>query len=327
MIKLSMPTTVLCATILATTAMVQVAQGQTYPTRPITLIIPAPPGGGTDVFARQLAELVEPVLKQKVVVENKAGAGGTLGVTQLTTAKPDGYTLAFIWNSPLTTSPQSLNVAYTPEKYQPLMSIGFSSYVLCAQPSFAATNGKDFIAALKAPNTRYTYGNDGIGGTMQLAAERIFNKVGVKVKGIPFAGAGETAKNFLGGHVDFYGGSLPPILPHVQAGKAKCLLLTSASANTAVPGADGLDAVGLGADETVLWWGLIAPAGLPADLAALIEKAFTDAANSDKFKDVMEKQGATRRILNGAQTTDLIKKELVALGDVAKSIGIEKKSQ
>jgi tripartite-type tricarboxylate transporter receptor subunit TctC len=303
------------------------AFAQTYPTRPVTLIVPAPPGGGTDVFARQLAEIIEPVFKQKIVIENKAGAGGTLGVTQLTTAKPDGYTLAFIWNSPLTTSPQSLNVSYTPEKYRPLMSIGFSSYVLCAQPSFVGTSAKDFVAALKAPNSRFTYGNDGVGGTMQFAAERIFSKVGVKVKGIPFAGAGETAKNFLGGHVDFYGGSLPPILAHVQAGKAKCLLLTSAAGNPALPGVDGLDSLGLGAEETVLWWGLIAPAGLPAELASAIEKAFVEAASGDKFKEVMERQGATRRILGAAQTTDLINKELVALTDVAKSLGIEKKNQ
>lgn len=303
------------------------ALAQGYPTRPVTLVVPAPPGGGTDVFARQLAELVEPIFKQKVVIENKAGAGGTLGVTQITTARPDGYTLGFIWNSPLTTSPQSLNVAYTPEKYKPLMSIGFSSYVLCAQPGFAATTGREFIAALKAPGARFTYGNDGVGGTMQFAAERIFGKIGAKVKGIPFAGAGETAKNFLGGHVDFYGGSLPPILAHVQAGKAKCLLLTSASGNPALPGVDGLDAVGLGGEETVLWWGLIAPAGLPADLAETIEKAFIEAAGSEKFKEAMERQGATRRILGATQTTDLIVKELAALTEVAKGLGIEKKSQ
>lgn len=302
-------------------------QAQTYPTRPVTLIVPAPPGGGTDVFARQLAELIEPIFKQKIVIENKAGAGGTLGVTQLTTARPDGYTLAFIWNSPLTTSPQSLNVAYTPEKYKPLMSIGFSSYVICAQPGFQGTSARDFVAALKAPGARFTYGNDGVGGTMQFAAERIFGKVGVKVKGIPFAGAGETAKNFLGGHVDFYGGSLPPILAHVQAGKAKCLLLTSASGNPALPGVDGLDSIGLGAEETVLWWGLIAPAGLPADLAATIEKAFVEAASSEKFKEVMERQGATRRILGAVQTTDLITTELAALTEVAKGLGIEKKGQ
>jgi tripartite-type tricarboxylate transporter receptor subunit TctC len=303
------------------------ALAQTFPSRPINLIVPAPPGGGTDVFARALAEIVEGSLKQKLVVENRAGGGGTLGVTQLTTARPDGHTLGFIWNSPLTTSPHSLQVAYTPRNYLPLMSIGFSSYVLCAQPNFPANDAKEVIAKLKEPNTRYTYGNDGVGGTMQFAAERIFAATGVKLRGVPFAGAGETAKNFLGGHVDFYGGSLPPILAHAQAGKAKCFLLTSAEGNPALPGAQGLSALGIGDQETVLWWGLIAPAGTPPAIAEQLEKAFTEAASSDKFKEIMEKQGATRRVLGGKATADLIGKEYEALGQVAKSLGIERKTQ
>ena len=98
-----------------------------YPSRPISLMVPAPPGGGTDIFARLLAEIVEPVLKQKIVVENKAGAGGSLGVTQISAATPDGYNLAFVWNSPLTANPQSLAVSYTPDSYRPILSIGYSS--------------------------------------------------------------------------------------------------------------------------------------------------------------------------------------------------------
>lgn len=300
---------------------------QTYPDRPITLIVPAPPGGGTDVFARALSEIVEGTLRQKLVVENRAGGGGTLGVTQLVTARPDGYTLGFIWNSPLTTSPHSLQVAYTPDSYKAVMSIGFSSYVLCAQPSFPAANAGEMIAKLKEPGARFTYGNDGVGGTMQLAAERIFAATGVKMRAIPFGGAGETAKNFLGGHVDFYGGSLPPIIAHAQAGKAKCLLLTSAEGNAALPEAQGLKALDLAAQETVLWWGLIAPAGTPDAVVAQIEKAFSDAAASDKFKEVLDRQGATRRVLDGKATAKLIRDELEALGGVAKSLGIERKAK
>jgi tripartite-type tricarboxylate transporter receptor subunit TctC len=303
------------------------ALAQAYPTRPINLIVPAPPGGGTDVFARALGEILEGSLKQKIVVENRAGGGGTLGVTALTTARPDGYTLAFIWNSPLTTSPQSLQLPYTPANYKAVMSVGFSSYVICAQPTFPAGDAKELFAKLKEPNTRFTYGNDGVGGTMQLAAERIFQASGIKLRGVPFAGAGETAKNFLGGHVDFYGGSLPPILPHVQAGKAKCLLLTSAEGNAALPQAQGLSAVGLAEQETVLWWGLIAPAGTPQPVLDQIEKAFVEAAGTDKFKEIMDKQGATRRVIGAAATTQLIAKEIEALGVVAKSLGIEKKTQ
>ena len=303
------------------------ALAQTYPDRPVTLVVPAPTGGGTDVFARVLAEIVEADLKQKFVVENRAGAGGTLGTAQVTAAKPDGYTVGFVWNSPLTTSPHSLTVPYTQDSYKPVMSIGYSSYVLCAQPTFPAETAAEMIAKLKEPGAKYTYGNDGVGGTMQLAAERVFRELGVKVRGIPFAGAGETAKNFLGAHVDFYGGSLPPILAHAEAGKAKCLLLTSAEKNPAVPKADGLSAINLAKAETVLWWGLIVPPGVPDAVFATLQKSFMAAANTDKFKDAMKKQGATLRVLDGKATDAALREEYKALGEVAASLGIQKKTQ
>ena len=303
------------------------ALAQSYPTRPVTLVVPAPTGGGTDVFARVLAEIVEGELKQKFVVENRAGAGGTLGSAQVAAAKPDGYTIGFVWNSPLTTSPHSLNVPYTLDSFKPVMSIGYSSYVLCVQPSFPAENAADFVAKLKEPGAKFTYGNDGVGGTMQLAAERIFRDLGVKVRGIPFAGAGETAKNFLGAHVDFYGGSLPPILPHVEAGKAKCLLVTSAEKNPALPKADGLSAIKLEKAETVLWWGLVVPPGVPDEVFNTLQKSFMAAANTDKFKEAMAKQGATLRVLDGKATDALLRDEFKALGEVAASLGIQKKTQ
>ena len=136
-------------------------------------MVPAPAGGGTDIFARLIAEMVEPVLKQKIVVENKAGAGGSLGVTQITQAQPDGYNLAFVWNSPLTANPQSLQVAYTPDSYRAIISIGYSSYVLCAQPEFPASDARSLIENLKANSGKYTYGNDGVGGTMQIGRAHV----------------------------------------------------------------------------------------------------------------------------------------------------------
>jgi tripartite-type tricarboxylate transporter receptor subunit TctC len=318
---------VLAKSVLAAVALsASAALAQGFPERPITLIVPAPPGGGTDVFARQLAEIVEPILKQKVVVENKAGGGGTVGTTLVTAARPDGHTLGFIWNSPLTTSPHTLPVAYTPDSYQPVVSIGYSSYVLCAQPDFPASNAQEMIAHIKANPGKFTYGNDGVGGTMQLAAERIFRKLDARVRPVPFGGAGETAKNFLGAHVTFYGGSLPPILPHVKAGKAKCLILTSAEGNSALPEASGLSGLGIGSEETVLWWGLIAPKGVPADRLAIITKAFTEAANSSRFKEAMTQQGALHAVKDAAMMDKTIRSELAALGDVAKAIGLQKQA-
>jgi tripartite-type tricarboxylate transporter receptor subunit TctC len=295
------------------------------PSRPIQVMVPTPPGGGTDIIARQLAEIIEPILGQKLVIENKPGGGGSVGTALITQARPDGYTLLMNFNGPLTTLPHSLQVPYTTDSYTPIIQVGFGSYVLCTAPDFPAANARELIANLKQNPGKYTYGNDGVGNTMQLAAERIFRHFDLKARPVPFGGAGETARNFLGGHVDFYGGSLPPILPHVAAGKAKCLMLTSAADNPAMPGASGLAALGAAELETVLWWGLIGPKGLPANVIDTLDKAFRQAVASPRFKETMEKQGATPVARGSKEMGELIQKEYAALGEVAKAVGLQKK--
>lgn len=297
-----------------------------FPSRPVTLIVPSPPGGGTDIFARLLAELVEPKLGQKMIVENRPGGGGTLGVTVLSNARPDGLTLGMIWNSPLTAAPASLEVAYTADSYTPILRVGAGPYTLCAAPDFPAADAKGLIEHLRANPGKYTYGNDGVGGTMQLGAERLFRKLDLKVRAVPFGGAGETARNFLGGHVTFYGGSLPPILPHVAAGKAKCLLLTSSADNAALPTAAGLQSLGLAAEETMLWWGVIGPKGLSAEHVAFYDALFREAAQSPRFTEALKAQGAEPALLGSAEMGKLIRDELAALGDVAKAVGVTRKS-
>lgn len=298
-----------------------------FPARSITMIVPAAPGGGTDTFGRKVAEAAEKILGQQISVENRGGGSGTVGLTQVLTAKPDGYTIGFFWNSPITTIPHSLEVPYGRSDYSALMSIGYSSYVMCVSPDFPASNGAELLAALKKNPGKYTLGNDGTGGTMQLAAERIFSKAGVKVRYVPFKGAGDTAKNFLGGHIDIYGGSIPPIQQHAKAGKAKCLLLTSADRNEAVPDASGLKDVGLESEETVLWWGLLVPAKTPAAVQQTLEQAFLKAAGTPEVKQAMDNAGATNKPLGAAQTNKLIESEYKALEQVAQSIGLEKKGK
>jgi tripartite-type tricarboxylate transporter receptor subunit TctC len=295
-----------------------------YPEKPIEVIVPSPPGGGTDIAIRLLAELSEPFLKQKIVVINKPGGGGTVGVSLLTQAKPDGYTLGGVWNSPLTASPHTLQVGFTPDDYQPILQISSAAYVLCAAPEFPASNARELIDELKKNPGKYTYGNDGVGGTMQLAGERIFKALGVKVRPVPFGGAGETAKNFLGGHVTFYGGSIPPIMPHIKAGKAKALLLTSASNNEAVPTASGLRDLGIPQEETVLWRAIIGPKGLPPEIVKTLEEAFRQGAAQPRYQEFLREQGEEAVIAGPAAVSRLIREEYKALGEVAKDLGLKK---
>lgn len=295
-----------------------------YPSRPITVIVPGPPGGGTDTLIRQLAEVVEPMLGTKLVIENKPGGGGAVGVTLMTQARPDGYTLAFVHNGAVTTIQHSLKVAYTLDSYQPIVQVGYGSYIMCVKSDFPANNAKEFLDELRKKPGHYTYGNDGVGGTMHLAAEQIFGKLGIKAKPVPFGGAGETARNFLGGHVDIYGGSVPPILAHVKDGKVKCPLLTSADDNPSVPGASGLKALGMPDLAVGLWWGLIGPKGLPKNVMDTLVTTFTKAAQTPEIKQALGRIGAAPVVHGPEEYKEMIRRESTSLGEAAKSIGLVK---
>ena len=314
---------VVCANLLCAAS--PAAAQEKFPARPIEIIVPTPPGGGTDITARLLAELAGPMLGQKVVVVNKAGAGGTLGMSAVVQAKPDGYTLGGLWNAPLTMTPHSQAVPYSLQDYAAISLVDTAPMVMCTQPDFAANSGKEFIEVIRNNPNKYTYGNDGVGGTIQLSFERIFTKLGIKARPVPFGGAGETLKNFLGGHVSIYAGSIPPIVPHVKAGAAKCLLLTSKEKSAAVPQAASLSELGIPETATYLWHGIVGPKGIPRDRIAILEKAFAQAAKSDKFRQLMEAKGVTVDGSGAAEFRKLIDTEFKAMGEVVTSLGMAKK--
>ncbi len=170
-----------------------------FPSRPIEMIVPTPPGGGVDIIGRMLAEGAEAFLGAKVVVSNVSGATGGVGVGRMTRAKPDGYTVAFVWNAPVTIVPHTLDVAYGPQNITAVsQTTGGTPLIFCVKPNFPASAGKEFIEVLKRNPDKYTYGNDGVGGMVQLAGERLFQPLGVKLRPIPYGGAADTLRAFLG---------------------------------------------------------------------------------------------------------------------------------
>lgn len=311
-----------------------------YPTRPIEIIVPIAPGGGMDVQARMLAEMagaemaaVEMAGAEKagaekagaekgvrMVVVNRPGAGGTLGMTQLTRAAPDGYTIAAVWNGPLTASPHSQPVVYTPDDYIPVVQFSKAAFVLCTAPDFPAATARELIAHIKQHPDKYTYGHEGVGGMLHLGAERIFAALGLTLRAVPFAGANDTARNFIGGHITFYAGGIASILPQVKAGRAKCLLLTSGANNPLFPQASGLDALGIGAIETVFWRAIVVPKGTPPEIIAKLEAAFLAAAQKPKFLDYLAGLGEAPASLRGAAFARELRAEYNALGALTKQV-------
>ena len=288
----------------------------------LKVIIPTAPGGGTDGYFRVLAKEVEPVLNEPVVVMNVPGAGGTIGVSQMVRSTPDGQTVAAVWLGPVTVSTHTMKVTYTPADYIPVIQVSSAPYVLCVHPEFPAADGAGLIAELKKNPDKYTYGNDGLGGPGQLATARILRAMNASARDVPFKGAGETLTAFLGKHVDIYVGSIPPILQHVQGGKAKCLLVTSADRVAALPSAASLRDLGIPNEETILWRALLAPKGTPPERVAKLEAAFEKAANSAAAKKFLEDAGEQVAIKKGAALRRYIDDEYEAMGKLAKALNL-----
>lgn len=293
-----------------------------YPERTIELTIPANAGGGTDTSARKLALLLEEKLGVSIAVLNVSGGGGSVGASQFMQAKPNGYSLFATWNSPLTTVPQVQKVAYSLDSFTPIASTSETAYTLCVKTEFPATTGEEFLSELASNPDKYTYGNDGIGGTMQLAAERIFQSRDIRAIAIPFGGAGETLQNFLGGHVDIYGGSISTVLPYVESGEAKCPIVTSAADVPALPGASGLAQLGLESEETLLWRAILGPKDLDPAIVDTLIAAITESVNDPSYVEFLATKGEVPNVVTGDALGARLQAEYDALSKVSKSLGL-----
>lgn len=298
------------------------ALAATVAAEPIKLIVPTAPGGGTDGFFRVVVKEATPYFTDPLIVVNVPGAGGTIGVAQMVNAPPDGHTLAAVWLGPVTVSPHTMKVQYTPNDYIPVIQLSSAPYVVCTQNDFPANDGKGLIEALRKNPDKYTYGTDGAGGPGHMGTARVLRAMNVSARDVPFKGAGETLTAFLGGHIDIYVGSIPPILQHIKSGKAKCLLVTSADRVAALPNVSSLRDLGIPGEETILWRAILAPKGTSPEIIAKLESGFEKAANSPASRKFLEDAGEEVLIRKGAALRESINREYEALGKVAKALNL-----
>jgi tripartite-type tricarboxylate transporter receptor subunit TctC len=292
--------------------------------RPIRIIVPIAPGGGTDVFARLLAEIVGTQLGQPIVVENRPGASSTIGTQFVTEQRADGTTLLFTANSPITAAPHVMTVRYTLDQLEPLFVVGHTGFTLCVRQDSPIRDAQGLIAAMRAAPGRMTYGTDGVGGNMHLAAERAFRAPGVEATMVPFQGAAQTLTAFTGGHIDLYGGSIAVAMPAIRDGRARCLILTQRAQHPEVPTGTGLDALGIPNEETLIWWGMMAPRGLPPATRAALLSAFEAAWRTERFQTQLARSGVTPQFRNPEQMAQLITTENEGLARAVRQIGIER---
>ena len=284
---------ILCASLAFASALTsQVSMAQAYPERQITLIVSYPPGGDTDAMARQYAEKLSARLKQPVIVDNKPGAGGTLGNTLALRAKPDGYTLLFTPN-PFTTAPQLLKLnpanSYDPVNgFDPVIQTGWQSVLMVSNADTGIRTVKDLVDQAKSGKP-INYGSPGAGSPMHIAAELLNRAAGINQQHIPYRGIGPMIPELLAGRIQLGYTTYGPVAQHIAAGKLVAVALTDPERSPLIPGVGTVADQGYASVKEGAWHGIMAPKGTPASIIATLNTHLNEIL---KMPDVVERMAS-----------------------------------
>lgn len=270
------------------------AIAQTYPTKPVRLLVPYPPGGATDIFARLVGAKLTEALGQSFVIEQRPGAAGVIGADAAAKAAPDGYTVFIGQASNLAINQHLMKkLPYDPIKdFSPITRIAASPNLLVVHPSMPIRSIRDLVALAKAQPGVINYASAGNGSPGHLAAEYFRKMAQIDVVHIPYKGAAPAILDVIAGQVSFYFTSPIAAQPFVQAGRLRQVAVTSARRFPALPQVPSIAESGFKDIDIVSWWGLLAPAGVPADIVGRLHAATTKALDSPETKDRLASQGA-----------------------------------
>ncbi len=269
------------------------AQAQPWPSKPVTLVVPFPAGGTTDVLARALADRLGPALGQPVIVESKPGAGATLGADAVAKSRPDGHTLLIGAVHHVIATSVYRKLPYDFQKdLVPITTIALVPNVLVVNTATPAKNVAELVAMLKARPGAYNFGSNGNGTAQHLIGTQFQNLTGTEFAHIPYKGSGPLATDLLGGQITMSFDTVTPVLPHVKAGKLRALAVTTARRSSALPDVPTLEEAGLKGFDIGTWFGVLAPAGTPKEVLARLSAETTKVIQSSEFRKRMEEIGA-----------------------------------
>lgn len=298
---------------------------QSFPAKPIKLVVPFAPGGSTDLVARMLAERMGPLLGQSVTVDNRGGAGGTLGADLVAKATPDGYTLLMGTVSTHGASPAIYRkIPYDPVKdFQPITNVMSVPSVFVVNPKMPAKSMRDFIAMAKAAPGRHTFASPGIGSLGHANVENFAHLAGIQLLHVPYKGAGPALNDALAGQVDALTDNLPSALPHIQAGRLRALALLSPQRSSLLPDVPTYRELGFEELSEGGWFGLMAPAGTPPAVVARLREAAHRAMEDASFKAQAEKIGGVSMANTPDEFAQQIKQALARYQRVARVANIQ----
>ena len=270
------------------------ARAQSYPAKPIRLIIPFPPGGATDIFGRVLAQKLGELIGQAVVIENRPGAGGVIGSEMASKAAPDGYTILLA-----TTSTHSIGPALNPKMpydarrdFVPVIHLADATNILIASPTLPVNNLKELIAYAKANPGKLNFGSSGNGTIVHLTGEQFKAATGTFIVHIPYKGTALTIPDLIAGQIAFVFDNIASALPHVRSGKVKSLGISQLKRSPLVPDIPTMDEAGMKGFESNTYFGVFAPAGTPAPIVRRLNAEINKALQAADFRERLGALGA-----------------------------------
>ena len=299
------------------------AHAQTYPSKPITLVIPFAAGGSNDIVGRSIGRKLAEAWGQPVVVENRSGAGGLIGSSDVAAAPPDGYTLLLV-SSTFTINPAIRKTMPfdTIKDFTPVAFIARSPLLLTASKNLAVKSAKDLLALARSRPGRITYASAGPGSINQISAELIALSAGIKLMHVPYRGGAPALNDLIGGHVDVYVSSLPQVLQLAQSGQATALAVTSVKRTALLPDVPTLDEAGITGFDLSSWWGIVGPAGMPADVVNALNAEIGKMLTSPELVAFLNNEGAEAEAMTPQQFTDMRRQETERWTRVAREADI-----
>ena len=295
-----------------------------YPSKPIRLIVPFPPGGPNDIIARVVGQRMSDIFKQPVIIDNRGGQAGVLGTDAVAKAAPDGYTIGIVSASAIVISPSMEKIAYDPQKdLQPITLVATVPEMLVVAKDVPAKNMSELVALAKAQPGKLNFASAGVGGLPHLAGELFKLTAKIDIVHVPYRGAAPAINDLLGQQVQMTFLDLPVILPQIKAGNLKPIALGARERAKQAPDVPTTAEVGMPELLIENWYGMIGPAGLPRDVLDKINRVAVEAMSDPNVKDKLADQGLTLVPQTPEEFRAFIASEATKWSNVVKKAGLE----
>ncbi|HRM54117.1 MAG TPA: tripartite tricarboxylate transporter substrate binding protein [Ottowia sp.] len=313
------------ACLLALGLIATAAHAQTYPEKPIRMVIPFPPGGGTDILGRLVAQKLTESNKWTIVPDNKAGAGGTLGITEAAKGKPDGYDMVMGQKDNLVVGPWMYkSLPWNPVKdFTAVAHVAWSPVIIATSANSKYKTLADVVAAAKAAPDTITYGSPGNGTTIHLAGDQFEKAAGIKLRHIPYKGSNPALMDALAGNVDLLVSSVPSAMAQVKAGKLRPLAVTSAKRSTSLPDVPTVAESGFKGFDMSTWYGLLMPAGTPVAVVTQMNGAVNKLLATPEMQKAIQDQGAEPLAMTPEAFTQQLQRDYQGMEKIVRDAGVK----